>query len=183
MPVSSAGARTIVLHNATVRTLDATDTIAEAVAVRDGRILLVGGGTHVLAAFPDAERRDLGGATLLPGLIDSHLHLLALGLNSFAVDLSGARSIEDVLAALRRRVERTPADEWVLSSSRWHESQLAEGRFPTRAELDGVSRSLPILLRRGGHNVVANSAALTGTHRTRPAERTCVMPRATSPGT
>jgi predicted amidohydrolase YtcJ len=152
---------TLLLYNATVRTLDAAGTVAEAVAVHDGRIIAVGGSTEILTRFADCGRRDLRGATMLPGLIDSHLHLLTLGLNSFAVDLSRTASIADVLAALGDRVAGTPAGEWAVSSSRWHESQLREGRFPTRSELDAVAPSHPVLLRRGGHNVVANSAALT----------------------
>lgn len=151
---------TLLLLNATVRTLDAAGTVAEAVAVRNGRIVAVGTSTDLQARFADARRRDLRGATILPGLIDSHLHLLSLGLNSFAVDLAQTASIADVLAALGDRIADTPTGEWILSSSRWHESQLREGRFPTRHELDAIAPSHPILLRRGGHNVVANSIAL-----------------------
>src|SRR5215211_6815261 len=156
----NSNASTLLLSNSTVRTLDAAGTVAEAVAVHDGRIVAVGRTTDLLARFADAERRDLRGATMLPGLIDSHLHLLTLGLNSFAVDLSRSASIEDVVAALGDRIAGTPSSEWVVSSTRWHESQLREGRFPTRSELDAVAPSHPVLLRRGGHNVVANSAAL-----------------------
>ena len=156
-----------VLYNATVRTLDPAGTVAEAVAIRDGTIAAVGDSAELLEQFAAAERRDLHGATVLPGLIDSHLHLLALGLNSFAVDLSKAGSIADVVAAMRARAAETPPGDWVLSSSRWHESQLAEGRFPTRAELDRAAPQHPALLRRGGHNVVANSAALAAAGITR----------------
>jgi predicted amidohydrolase YtcJ len=151
---------TLVLFNATVRTFDEADAVAEAVAVGGGRVLAVGGSAALLAAFPDAGRRDLGGATVLPGLIDSHLHLLAAGLNSFAVDLAAARTIDDVIGALRACATTRPRGDWLLSSSRWHESQLAEARFPTRGELDAAAPSHRVVLRRGGHNVVANSAAL-----------------------
>jgi predicted amidohydrolase YtcJ len=155
------------LTNATVRTLDGRDTVAEAVAVEGGRIAAVGRSSELLARFPEAEQRDLGGATVLPGLIDSHLHLLTLGLNSFAVDLSGARALADVVAAIAVRTRETPRGGWVLTSSRWHESQLAEGRFPTRQELDAAAPDHPVLVRRGGHNVVANSAALAAAGITR----------------
>ena len=150
----------LVLFNATVRTFDDRETVAEAIAVGEGRVLAVGGSAALLAAFPDAERRDLRGATVLPGLIDSHLHLLQTGLNSFAVDLSNTRRVADVLAAVRARAAATPRGGWVVCSSRWHESQLAEARFPTRAELDAAAPEHAVVLRRGGHNVVANSAAL-----------------------
>jgi len=152
--------RPLILHNATIRTMDDAGTTAEAVAVSGERILALGGSRELLDRYPDAARRDLRGLTVLPGLIDSHLHLLTLGLNSFAVDLSGADSIAGVLAALRARAATTPRAAWIVSSSRWHESQLAEGRFPTRAELDAAAPAHPAVLRRGGHNVVANSTAL-----------------------
>jgi len=150
----------LLLYNGVVRTLDARDTVAEAVLVRDGRIAAAGRSADLLAGFAGARRYDLRGATVLPGLIDSHLHLLTLGLNSFAVDLSQARSVADAVAALADRAAATPPGEWVLSSSRWHESALAEGRLPTRSEMDAVIPRHPVLVRRGGHNVVANSAAL-----------------------
>ncbi|MGH2584471.1 MAG: amidohydrolase, partial [Dehalococcoidia bacterium] len=156
-----------ILHSCTVRTLDEHHTVAEAVAVGGGRVLAVGPSTDLLGRYPGAERRDLHGATVLPGLIDSHLHLLQLGLNSFAVDLSGARSVADVLDALRAQAAETGRGDWVVCSSRWHESQLAEGRFPTRGELDAAVPWNPVLLRRGGHNVAANSAALTAAGITR----------------
>jgi predicted amidohydrolase YtcJ len=152
--------RPLLLYNGTVRTFDDRDSIAEAVAVEGRRIVAVGGSGDLRTRFPEAEKRDLRGATVLPGLIDSHLHLLTLGLNSFAVDLSGARSIADVIDAIGARTREVARGEWVVSSTRWHESQLAEGRFPTRRELDATAPDHPVLLRRGGHNVVANSAAL-----------------------
>jgi len=158
--MAMAEPRRTVFFNATVRTLDQTNAIVEAVAIDGRRIAAIGGSAELLTRFPGAARRDLRGATVLPGLIDSHLHLLTLGLNSLAVDLSGTHSIADVLSALRGRASATPAGEWVLSSSRWHESQLAEGRFPTRHEIDDAVPEHPVVLRRGGHNVVANSEAL-----------------------
>jgi predicted amidohydrolase YtcJ len=81
------------------------------------------------------------------------------GLNFFAVDLAGTRSVADVLQAIAARAATTPAGVWVVASSRWHESQLAEQRFPTRAELDRVAPSHPVWIPRGGHNRVVNSEA------------------------
>ena len=86
--------------------------------------------------------------------------MLMTGLNLAAVDLSSARSLADVLDAIGRRAASTPRSGWVTSSARWHESQLTERRFPLRQELDRVADGRPVLLMRGGHNVVGNTRAL-----------------------
>ena len=75
---------------------------------------------------------ELAGKTVVPGLIDSHLHQLFAALNGPAVQLLGARSIADVQKAIAERVARTEPAKWVTASSGWHESILEEGRMPTR---------------------------------------------------
>ena len=103
---------------------------------------------------------ELAGKTVVPGLIDSHLHQLFAALNGPAVQLLGARSVAEVQAAIGERAARTPPGQWVTASSGWHESILAEGRMPTRFELDKVSPNNPVLIPRGGHVVTVNSKAL-----------------------
>ena len=150
-----------VLYNGIVRTMDDRGTVAEAIALAGNRVLAVGDSATMRGlAGPGAVQRDLRGRAVIPGLIDSHNHMLSTGLNLEAVDLAGARTVADVIEAVRRRAEQTPPGGWVVTSSRWHETQLAEQRFPTRRELDGVAPAHPVLVRRGGHNVVANSIAL-----------------------
>ncbi len=150
----------LVLLNARVHTLDAAGRVAEAVAVRNGRILAVGDTASIRAlARAGTVEHDLAGLTVLPGFYDSHNHLRATGLNFFAVDLSGVRTLAELLAAIAARAVSTPVGEWVVASSRWHESQLAENRFPTRAELDQAAPNHPVLIPRGGHNRVVNSEA------------------------
>lgn len=156
-----SGTATRVLYNGTVRTLDGRRSVASAIALAGERVLATGGDQAMRdLAAPNAELTDLRGRTVLPGLIDSHNHLLQTGLNAEHVDLVAARTLRDVLDAIGERAARTEPGGWVISSSRWHESQLDERRFPTREELDAVAGGRPVLLRRGGHNVVANSAAL-----------------------
>lgn len=150
----------LVLLNARVHTLDARGRVAEAIAVKSGRILAVGDTASVRGlARAGTVQHDLAGLDVLPGFYDSHNHLRTTGLNFFAVDLSKTRSVAEVLAAIAARVAVTPAGEWVVASSRWHESQLAEQRFPTRAELDRVAPRHPVYIPRGGHNRVVNSLA------------------------
>jgi predicted amidohydrolase YtcJ len=152
----------LVLLNARVLTLDAAGRTAEALAVKQGRILAVGDTATIRRlAGPGTKQLDLAGLTVIPGFYDSHNHIRTTGLNFSAVDLSGARSVGDVLAAIAARVAITPAGEWVVASSRWHESQLREARFPTRTELDGVAPNHPVWIPRGGHNRVVNSQAFS----------------------
>jgi predicted amidohydrolase YtcJ len=150
-----------VLHNGIVRTMDDAGTVADAIALSGDRVLATGSSAAMLALRgPGAVTFDLRGRAVLPGLIDSHNHLLSTGLNLDAIDLSGMRTVADVLDAVRLRAGSTPPGEWLVTSSRWHETQLQEARFPTRHELDAAAPAHPVLIRRGGHNIVANSAAL-----------------------
>ncbi|MGD9903937.1 MAG: amidohydrolase [Vicinamibacterales bacterium] len=158
-PIAQAPARaTLVLHGGVVLTLDSAATTAEAVAVAGERILATGPSAAMRAlALPDATVVDLGGRTVIPGLMDNHLHGAGGGPG---VDLSRARSIDEVLAAVAARVAATPAGGVVVSNSDWHEGQLREARLPLRDDLDRVAPAHPVVLVRGGHEYVVNSAAL-----------------------
>jgi predicted amidohydrolase YtcJ len=150
----------LVVLNARVRTLDAAGATVEALAVKAGRIVAAGDTRTIRAmAGPGTVQHDLAGLVVLPGFYDSHNHMRSTGLDFFAVDLSGTRRVAEVLQAVAARAATTPAGEWIVASSRWHESQLAERRFPTRTELDGVAPGHPVWVPRGGHNRVVNSEA------------------------
>jgi hypothetical protein len=149
----------MVLRNGRIHTVDAQDRVAAAVAIRDGRFVALDAAAEALAG-PGTQVIDLGGRTAIPGLIDSHVHQHQWGLNLTAVQLLGARSIADVLAAIGDRARATPPGGWVIGSSLWHESILAEGRLPTRWELDAVSPDNPVFIPRGGHVVALNSLGL-----------------------
>lgn len=151
----------MVLHNGKIVTVDDAFSIAQAVAIGNGKILAVGDDEEVMEySGSGTQEIDLDGKTVIPGLIDSHLHQLRGALNAPHVSLLDARSIEDVVAAIEERVSETSSGEWVEASSAWHESLLEEGRLPTRSDLDPVSPDNPVYIPRGGHVAVANSAAL-----------------------
>ncbi len=148
----------MVLFNGTVRTVDQAFSTAEAVAVTGNRITAVGTNARLRAlAGPATRLIDLGGATLVPGLMDNHLHGAGGGPG---VDLSRARSLADVFAAITARVGETPAGGIVASNSDWHEAQLQEKRLPLRDDLDRLAPDHPVVLVRGGHEYIVNSAAL-----------------------
>ena len=151
----------LVLRGGHVITVDKDWRLAQAIAIKDGRFVAVGANEAVAAHVgPSTQIVELAGKTVVPGLIDSHLHQLFAGLNGPAVQLLGARTIADVQKAIAERVERTEAGKWIVASSGWHESILAEGRMPTRHELDKVSSNNPVFIPRGGHVVTVNSKAL-----------------------
>src|SRR5581483_7911512 len=97
------------------------------------------------------------GRTVIPGLADDHLHDAGGGPG---VDLSRTRSLRDLLDAIAARVERSAPGDIVVTNSDWHEAQLAEHRLPYRKDLDTVSPHNPVVVVRGGHEYILNSAAL-----------------------
>lgn len=151
----------MILRNGRIHTVDKASSVVQALAIRGGRFIAVGGDADAMkTAGPSTEVIDLQGKTVVPGLIDTHLHMMMHALNAPAVQLLGARSIADVQKAIADRVKQTPAGQWIIASSGWHESLLAEGRLPTRYEMDAVAPDHPVFIPRGGHVVSVNSRAL-----------------------
>ncbi|RAY16871.1 hypothetical protein DPM19_01510 [Actinomadura craniellae] len=150
-----------IVRAASVITMDAARPRAEALAIRGGRVVSAGSLDQARAALGEhAPVLDLGGATVLPGLIDTHMHLLWTGLAHVLLDLAGARSIEDVIAATRAWADAHPEAPWVVSSDGWETEDIAERRLPDRDELDRACPDRPVLILRCGHEGVANSVAL-----------------------
>lgn len=150
----------LVLVNAHVRTLDDRDAEASAVAVAAGRIAAVGTDAAVRALAGRGTRvDDLGGATVIPGLIDPHNHLLATGLALTQVRLYGCRSLAEVMERVAERARTTPPGAWIVGRG-WDESLLAERRHPTRHDLDAVAPDHPVVLHRVWNKLVCNSLAL-----------------------
>jgi predicted amidohydrolase YtcJ len=151
----------MILHNGKIVTVDKQFSIAQAVAIKGNTIIAVGSNATIAGlASPATQTIDLKGATVIPGLRDSHLHALSIARDIFNVALEDARTLAAVNAALAKRVAETKPGDWVIASSGWHEGQIAEGRMPTRQELDAISPQNPVFIPRGGHVAVVNSAAL-----------------------
>ena len=148
----------LILTGGHVITVDAAFSIVEAVGIANGRFV-ASGSSHDIErlAGPSTRRIDLHGRTVIPGLADGHLHDAGGGPG---VDLSRARSIADVLAAIGDRVNQRAAGDLIVTNSDWHEAQLAEHRLPYRKDLDRVSPRNPAVVVRGGHEYILNSAAL-----------------------
>ena len=149
------------LHNALVLTMTPERPRAEAVAVRDGRIAALGSEPEAAGALDgNAERIDCAGGVLLPAFIDAHCHLLAYAASLRSVDCSAARSIAEIQRLVRERAAGAAAGGWVRAFG-YEETALAEGRHPTRRDLDAAAPDHPVrLVHRSGHASVLNSAAL-----------------------
>jgi predicted amidohydrolase YtcJ len=148
----------VIYFNAKVVTVDDQFSYAEAVAISGDKFSAVGTDEAVRRlAGPNTRQIDLQGRTVIPGLTDNHLHSAGGGPG---VDLSRARTIDDVLAAVRDRVMRARPGEVVVSNSDWHEAQLLEQRLPLRRDLDTAAPMTPVVIVRGGHEYILNSAAL-----------------------
>ena len=149
-----------IFHNGRIVTVDTQFRIVEAMAIRDGRIAAVGARADVVKlAGPETQQVDLGGKTVLPGLIDSHVHAPDAAMYEFDGPIPDMESIEDVLAYLRARAEKTEPGRWITLSQVFI-TRLREQRYPTRAELDRVAPKNPVAFRTGP-DASLNSRALS----------------------
>ncbi len=144
-----------------VRTLDPARPLAEALAIRSGKVLATGSRDEVLsAAGSDARVVDLGDVTVVPGLTDAHGHLSGLGSGLSTVNLVEARSRQEVLQRLEAAPPSAFRADWLLGRG-WDQNDWPEKAFPTRAELDARWPSTPVALERiDGHALWVNGEAL-----------------------
>jgi predicted amidohydrolase YtcJ len=152
----------LILFHGRILTVNAQDSIVEALAIRDGKIIALGTDQEMLRlADPATKRIDLHGRTATPGLIDSHAHIAEGGVDElYHVHLSDASSVAEVVRRVREGIAALKPGEW-LQGDGWDEGKLAERRYVTAADLDGVSPRNPVwLTHTTGHYGVANSAAL-----------------------
>ena len=152
----------LVLLHGTVLTVDAQDSVAQAIAIRAGKIVRVGSDADVLLfVSPTTRVIDLHGRTITPGLIDSHGHFADGGTDElYHVDLSAATSVAEVQRLVEARVRMLKPGEW-LQGDGWDEGKLAEHRYVRAADLDRITPENPVwLTHTTGHYGVANSVAL-----------------------
>ncbi len=148
----------LVVLNGKVLTVDERFTTAEAFAVRGSRFVAVGTNNGVRDYIgPSTRVIDAGGRAIAPGFADGHLHNAGGGPG---VDLSRVRTLDELLARVAERVAAAKPGEIVVSNNDWHEAQLKEQRLPLRRDLDKVAPNNPVVLVRGGHQFIVNSAAL-----------------------
>lgn len=150
----------LVVFNARIHTMNDSGAVAQALAVRDGRIVAIGSNEEVLGAWTSGRVIDGGSRNVYPGFIDAHAHLQGLGEEALILGLHETTSLAEVLAALKQRAEATPADAWIRGRG-WDQNTWDRKEFPSRSDLDAVTESHPVFLSRvDGHAVWVNSRAL-----------------------
>lgn len=152
----------LVIRNARITTLDPRQPQASAIAIRNGVVAAIGDEAAVMAKAGNTARViDAGGRRLVPGLNDSHTHLIRGGLNyNMELRWDGVRSLADAMAMLKAQVARTPAPQWVRVVGGFTEHQFAEKRLPTLEELNAVAPDTPVFIMRLYDRALLNRAAL-----------------------
>ncbi|HEX9024170.1 MAG TPA: amidohydrolase, partial [Geobacteraceae bacterium] len=151
----------LLLHNGAITTVDPSHPQVSALAVTGGRITAVGGEELLASANEKTTRIDLKGRRVIPGLNDSHLHVIRGGLN-FNMELrwDGVSSLATALEMLKEQARATPPPQWVRVIGGWTEFQFAEGRMPTVDEINAVSPDTPVFILHLYDRAIVNAAAL-----------------------
>ncbi len=152
----------LVIVNAKVTTLDKANPEAQALAIRGGKFLSVGSEQAVRAAAgPDATVIDAKGRRLIPGLIDSHIHVIRGGLNyNMELRWDGVPSLADAMAMLKKQAQNTPPPQWVRVVGGFTEHQFAEKRLPTLDEINAAAPETPVFILHLYDRALLNAAAL-----------------------
>lgn len=160
--VATALTAQIVMVHGKVITVDKADSVAQAVAIRDGKIMKVGSDAEVLAlADKNTQVIDLKGRAATPGLIDTHAHISGGGFSDlYELPLGDAASVADIVAAVKAAAAKAKPGEWILGRG-WDEGKLKEHRYVLAADLDPVSPNNPVwLTHTTGHYAAANGVAM-----------------------
>ena len=151
----------LIVTNARVYTADEARPLAEAFAVRDGRVVFVGSRSEA-DALKGASTRvvDAGGKTVIPGMVDAHAHFAGLAQTLRSVDLVGTRSYDEVVARVVERARTTPKGTWIQGRG-WDQNAWGDTRFPTHEKLSAAVPDHPVVLTRvDGHATLVNTAAM-----------------------
>jgi len=152
----------MILYNGKIHTVDQANPAATAVAIKGGKFIAVGDDKTVMQLVSDGTRLiDLNKKRVIPGIIDSHIHMIRGGLN-FNLELrwEGVPSLADALRMLKEQVDRTPSPQWVRVVGGWTEFQFAERRMPTLDEINAISPDTPVFILHLYDRAFLNGAAL-----------------------
>src|SRR5471030_2402334 len=152
----------MILYNGAIHTVDRDAPKATAVAISDGKFIAVGDDASVMLLAADTTIKiDLKKKTVVPGINDSHTHLIRGGLNyNLELRWDGVPSLADALRMLKEQVDRTPSPQWVRVVGGWTEFQFAERRMPTLKEINDLSPDTPVFILHLYDRAFLNRAAL-----------------------
>lgn len=151
----------LILHNGTITTLDDANPRVSAIAMAGGRITATGGDELLGTATDKTQRIDLKGRRVIPGLNDSHMHVIRGGLTyNLELRWDGVPSLADGLRMLKEQAQRTPPGQWVRVIGGWSEFQFAERRMPTLDEINAVAPDTPVFVLHLYCRGMLNKAAL-----------------------
>jgi predicted amidohydrolase YtcJ len=156
-----AQAADLIVTNARIYTVDENRPIVDAMAIRDGRVVATGPQRGVMTLRgPNTRVLDLNGRTVIPGMIDAHVHLLNLGNSLRNVDLVGTSSYDEVIARVAARARETPPGTWIQGRG-WDQNDWGVTQFPTHEALSRAVPNHPVVLTRiDGHATLVNAAAM-----------------------
>lgn len=150
----------LLIHNATIYTVDSLYSSSEALAVKDGKIIAVGTSENLLKKFESKETMDAGGKFVYPGFIDAHSHFYRYGLGLQTIDLVGTNSWEQVLQRLSDGAKSTAKEDWLIGRG-WDQNDWQTKEFPTNDKLNELYPDRPVFLTRvDGHAAIANQKAM-----------------------
>ncbi len=149
----------LVVHNATIYTLDEENNKFDAMAISDGIIVAIGKENQILNKYKGKENVDAEQHIIYPGFIDAHCHFLGYGLSLQQVNLIDATSFDDVIAKCKE-FDKHKNPQWIMGRG-WDNMKWKDTKFPTREKLDFAFPTKPVLIRRiDGHAAIANKVAL-----------------------
>src|ERR1019366_8801016 len=151
----------LIVTNARIYTVDDSRPFVEALAVRGGRVAFAGDARAALTLKgPQTRVLDLGGRTVIPGMVDAHGHVAGLGSSLAIVDLTGASSYDEIIARVAARAKTVAPGVWVTGRG-WDQNRWADTRFPSHLQLTAAVPDNPVLLERvDGHANLANRKAM-----------------------
>jgi predicted amidohydrolase YtcJ len=159
-PTASSGFADLIVHHAKIISIDRHNTIFEAVAVQDGRIIALGPDEEIFKLARPGKTRviDAEGHPILPGLYDSHVHLLAAAASEISAPIPEFKTLQNAFDYIKEKAKALPESDWIVVPYAFP-TRLKEMRFPTRAELDAADSKHPVFYHAGPAGVV-NSKAL-----------------------
>ena len=150
----------LLVYNAIVYTVDSSFSTAEAMVVKNGKIVEVGKTTDLQKKYEAKENTDAGGKFIYPGFIDAHAHFFAYGLGLQEVNLTGTESWDDILTRLSDFAKGLAKDQWLIGNG-WDQNDWTNKNYPTNEKLNELFPDRPVFLSRiDGHAAVANQKAL-----------------------